>query len=656
MKETRDVMMKIKRICALLCAALCAAVAWADAELVEFTLKWLPTLATVSYTVDGVDGDALTVSDGIAVKQLPAGARIILRGKLPDGAGSSLYSTVTAGGQLALDTLDWKWYFSDGTGTEENPVKINNANELKKIGQGVAMGVPTEGVHFLQRGDIGMQDAGAWEGIGTYAATPGSGKAFKGVYDGGGFEISNVTFTNRNYAGIFNQVEGGTIKNLTVCDVSFVGAAEEFGGAIVGHAANGATLTGLTARGNFASSDKPATHNVAGIVVRITPATADVKVVDCVNDAKVYGNYTKVGGISILSQNGSHKAVFEDCRHTGELNVRNTAKDLGGRDGVGGIIAYASSDVEIKNCEAYAGKFEVGGALPNAKVGSLVGWAYSGTTTVIGGAAKKDMLSVGAVASGAKATGCNFAVVDYDSNMAEFCADDEISPRANTAYRVMFPNSIPLTLNDATGKLMIEKTSFADYTGEVTTTLTADDRDYKVVKSVDGDVYTYSIKSTIREYYVQWGTDEMSSVWGMGKPTDEEYESIEAWARANNLSRDEINSDYGAAAYLLGMTSVPTAIPTLQIVSIDQASDGWTVTVKATAELVDEYGAASITDVALAKGTVNGKFSVMTAPSLDGDWSAQTYNSANLSFNANNQAVIKVTGNAARFIKAVIVR
>lgn len=650
--------MKVKRICALLCAALCAAAAWADAELVEFTLRWLPTLSSVQYKV-GYSGQRidLTVADGKAVMQLPAGEGVFLYGTLPDGAGSSRYTTVTAGGELALDTIDWMWYFSNGAGTKDNPWQIKNANELIKIGKGVAMGVPTEGVCFQQRNDIDMQNAGAWEGIGTYDKTPGGGKAFKGVYDGYGYEISNVKFTDRNYAGIFNQVEGGTVKDLTVYNVSFVGAANEFGGAIVGHAANGATLTGLTARGDFASEAKPATHNVAGIVVRITPATADVKVVDCMNDAKVYGNYTKVGGISILSQSGSHKAVFEDCRHTGKLFVGNTSENKGGKDGVGGIVAYAATDVEIRNCETYEGFFEVDDAMPEAKVGSLVGWVNSGTTTVIGGSADRDMLSVGAVASGAKATGCNFAVVDFDeTNAAEFYADDQIWPSANTTYRVMFPNSIPLTLNDATGKLMIEKTSFADYTGEVTTTLTADDRDYKVVRSSDGNVYTYSIQATIRAYNVEWGTDEMSSVWGFGKPTDEEYESIEAWATANDLSRDEINSDFGAAAYLLGMTSVPAEIPTLHIVSIDQTSEGWTVTVKAAAEVVDEYGAASTADVALTKDTVNGRFSVMTAPSLDGDWTAQAYDAAGLSFNAAGQAVIKVTTDGARFIKAVITR
>ncbi len=620
---------------ALLCAALCAASAYAE-ELVEFTLRWMTTLSSVQYKVGYADAYTdLTVSDGMAVMQLPAGEYIALRGTLSDGASSSKSTSVVAGGELALDTLDWTWYFSNGAGTEGNPWKIQNVNELKKIGYGVVMGVPTEGICFRQTKDISMPSS-AWEGIGTYAATPGAGKAFKGVYDGGGFKISDVTFTDRNYAGIFNQVEGGTIKNLTVENVSFTGAADEFGGAIVGHAANGSVLENLTASGTFASADKPGRHNMAGVVVRLTPATADVKVTDCVNAATVYGDYTKVGGISILSQNGSHKAVFTRCEHRGALVVGNTM-GKGGRDGVGGIIAYASCPAEIADCKV-TGSLDVANAVSGAKVGSFVGWVYTGSTAVTGGTAPANMVSTGAVS--AKASGLYFATVE-DGNAA-FVADDAVlAAGADTTYRVMAANAVPLTLSSATETLCLD-TSIAAYNGEVESGADG----YEVVKETAGSLVTYSLK-----YSVDWGTPEMSAVWGDVPPTEDELAQIEDWATANGLAFGDVNSDRGAAAYLLGMTSVPTEIPTLEIVAIGKDGEYWTVTVKATAKVADGEQA-----VALAADTVNGRFTVKTATTLDGEWTAQTYDAANLSFNEDNQAVIKVTTKGARFMKAVIAR
>ena len=132
-------------------------------------------------------------------------------------------------------------------GTAAHPYEIADADDLVALKDAVAAGVGA-GLCYRQTSDIDMSGAGAFAGIGTYEANLNNGVPFTGTYDGGGHRISNVDFTQRNYGGIFNQVKGGTIRNLTVSNITcsaFTGG--EWGCSIVGNAGLGATLQGFRA-------------------------------------------------------------------------------------------------------------------------------------------------------------------------------------------------------------------------------------------------------------------------------------------------------------------------------------------------------------------------------------------------------------------------
>lgn len=133
----------------------------------------------------------------------------------------------------------------------------------------------------------------------------------------------------------------------------------------------------------------------------------------------------------------------------------------------------------------------------------------------------------------------------------------------------------------------------------------------------------------------------MTAVWGATPPTADELLKIQAWATANGLSATQVSGETGAAAYLLGMKTVPKEVPALSITSIDQTATGWTVTV-ACSEQPD-----------LSK--VNGKLTVKTATSLGEAWAVQTYGASNLTF-VDGKAVITVTADTARFMKAALTR
>lgn len=143
------------------------------------------------------------------------------------------------------------------------------------------------------------------------------------------------------------------------------------------------------------------------------------------------------------------------------------------------------------------------------------------------------------------------------------------------------------------------------------------------------------------EFAVNWGESGVTAVWGATPPTAAELAAIQAWATANGLSAAQVAGETGAAAYLLGMTTVPNEVPALSITSIDQTAGGWTVTVACSAQ----------SDLS----KVNGKLTVKTATSLGEAWTVQTYNASNLAF-ADGKAVITVTADTARFMKAALTR
>lgn len=145
------------------------------------------------------------------------------------------------------------------------------------------------------------------------------------------------------------------------------------------------------------------------------------------------------------------------------------------------------------------------------------------------------------------------------------------------------------------------------------------------------------------EFAVDWGESGVTAVWGATPPTAAELAAIQAWATANGLSAAQVAGETGAAAYLLGMTTVPSEVPALSITSIDQTAGGWTVTVACSAQ------------PDLSK--VNGKLTVKTATSLGEAWTVQTYDATNLApADGNSKVVIKITGADARFIKAALTK
>ena len=360
---------------------------------IDFTLTWPTGFTPVSYTIDGgtpvlIDGNTtfpIQVADGAVVAFTFTNA---------DGATKTMTATASSSvNEIDASTATYVWadYLGDAVA---GAYTIDDANDLDMLRKGVAANLATLGETFKQTANIDMTSAGAFAGIGTYNANASAGLPFQGTYDGQGFTISNITFTDRDYAGVFNQVKGGTIKDLTVDTITFPGVGSKCSAAIVGNAGLGTTLQGLTAAGSFGTQANPAKHNVAGIAIRLSGGASNVVdgvvmletlVKDCTNNATLYGNYTKAAGITALTQdqNGvpNDYVLFDGCVNNGNIVMVN-GTGTEGRDGVGGIVGYVSDGTKIKDC-VNNGTFT--SVLANAKIGGIVGWAQGRTLDDLGG-------------------------------------------------------------------------------------------------------------------------------------------------------------------------------------------------------------------------------------------------------------------------------
>ncbi len=304
--------------------------------------------------------------------------------------------------------------FDGGTGTQGDPYIVGSARSFTRFAERVAAGETFADTFFELSGDVDFNTLGLnpFAGIGTYNSSITAGVPFCGTFDGKGYKITNVDFTQRNYAGIFNQVKGGTIKNLTVSNINCSAFSAdvndgEFACSIIGHAGSGATLQNIVAEGTFASPEQPCTHNIAGIVIRLS---ANALVKDCTNNAALYGCYTKLGGIAALTQTGTLPVRFEGCVNNGTITaLQNADAAKPGRDGVAGIVAYVALPTILKDCSNTGTMSSV---LATAAIGELVGKndSTAGILTDEGNntgvAANK---FVGVVGSG---TGIRYATVD----------------------------------------------------------------------------------------------------------------------------------------------------------------------------------------------------------------------------------------------------
>ena len=120
-----------------------------------------------------------------------------------------------------------------GEGTQESPFIINTYDHLKQYADYVNSGMLT--TQYVRLGDDDIDCSGKTDFKVIGLTTP-----FKGHFDGNGKVIKNLNIevsTGDAHVGLFSQISGGTVENLTLSSCSFSGG--EYTGGVAGNLSSG---------------------------------------------------------------------------------------------------------------------------------------------------------------------------------------------------------------------------------------------------------------------------------------------------------------------------------------------------------------------------------------------------------------------------------
>ena len=233
------------------------------------------------------------------------------------GAALILQTPATA---YAAETLSYEQY-KGGSGYSSTlkeqdyaAIEISTEEDLRKLAENCVLDSWSRDKKVILQNDIVLSMASEFS-IPTFA----------GIFDGGGYTISNVKLTgNGSTVGLFRYVqEGAKIRNLTVTgEVSPSGSQDQVGG-IVG--VNYGSIENCNFAGNVIGDT-----NVGGIA-GVNAESGEIR--RCTSSGNVIGNHS-AGGIV-----GNNHGVLNNCSNSGDINTYSTE------------VTYDLDDITIDNLE-----------------------------------------------------------------------------------------------------------------------------------------------------------------------------------------------------------------------------------------------------------------------------------------------------------------
>lgn len=226
-------------------------------------------------------------------------------------------------------TTAWAQFSGSGSGTESDPYKIYNADQLHQVRNYLGQ----SGVVFKLMNDINMADyidgnfgSQGWEPIGVES------QAFKGVFYGNGKKLTGFSISRgtTNYVGLFGYIDGATINNLTI-EGPVTG--KNYVGAFVGCATGNCTLSSLTHNGTI-TANSYAGHIAGQYSGSISTAT-------------VTGNVTTTSGYvgGIVGYQDTSGKTISNVNMTGNVTVSSSYSTY-----VGGIAGFSNATISNAIC------------------------------------------------------------------------------------------------------------------------------------------------------------------------------------------------------------------------------------------------------------------------------------------------------------------
>ena len=223
----------------------------------------------------------------------------------------------------ALASVDPAVELADGT------YKISTPEELAQLATMTNAGLVSSGDEFVLANDIDLSGYANWTPIGETVSIYNFGLAFKGIFDGNGFVVSNINIDYNkddiNYAvGFFGNVSNCTIKNLGIENITVkaTGSGNGFSdgkiaGSLAGNAAS-STIDNCYSSGSVTNS-----NSMAGGLIGITTNSCNIQ--NSYSSCSVNSHYTCGGFIGAVEPwEATESTTITNCFANG-----NTTTNMG---------------------------------------------------------------------------------------------------------------------------------------------------------------------------------------------------------------------------------------------------------------------------------------------------------------------------------------
>lgn len=518
-------------------------------------------------SAEGEDGCSVNIIGGGKIEGAVVNDReeviTLTSGKIKVSTNEGIEQNVTTAADKMLVKCDDDQYWTVGDredGTAQYPWLIKTAADLKKIDVSEA----AEKQNAKLMGNIaldGVYSIGAINAKNNVGSADYIAAAFKGVFDGQGYTISNVVLPCGDYVGLFGSTYGATIKNLKI-SLGVAGGFDISEGSYVADYA-GAPIVGVSMKttvencetlvaGEF---DTFITEKAAGGIVGYAGGGTVIK--GCVNNLNILSKKNeKAGGIygcgqdTGATEDSGYGVTIDGCTNNGNVETQAVNKKA-----IAGLCPYTDSKVTFKGNNVFAGTLTAAGT--DVRVQSII-CCNGGMIVVEDGATFKvpaAYLAVGAYGGAAvvKAVdGLFFATVQ--DGVATLVKNADVV--AGNSYKVMSVGAPDIVLANEGDTITID-TSLA----AVNVTTTAAGCKVEQVGNV------YKVVKTAQEVVP-------------GQPVEYDHEPTEQeianTTPALNQEQASMSAD-DQAAYKASFEAV----------KVGSAETGWSVVVKPTAQTVE---------------------------------------------------------------------
>ncbi len=270
--------------------------------------------------------------------------------------------------------------FADGTqpnglGTESNPYQIATLDNLLYLSTNSSMW--GSGIFFEQTADIDASSTNTWNADAGFSPIGSSTNKFAGTYDGGGYEISNITInrSTQSGAGLFGYTNNAEVYNTHLINANITALAEA--GCLIGGKRN-TDVENCSATGSVIVTHLSNGNSYVGGLIGRNEVFEDQtsNVFRCFSDVDVNGTGKKCGGLignvrAGWSGYGTGTILIKDCFAMG---------DVSGNEEVGGFTGYqdtpiGTGSVNITNC------YSSGNVTGNTLTGGFMGYNQSAVLT-----------------------------------------------------------------------------------------------------------------------------------------------------------------------------------------------------------------------------------------------------------------------------------